>query len=310
MKIIDIAMKAEKALLIGIGGGGDVISTIYVKNFLEKFGVECICGGVVWERYRRDRKVGPRSLDEIEGVKRISRTLGYVSGSERLGSITPIVSQVADFLKERVLAVSITEGVVTLRNDLQEFINASGIDIVFGVDAGGDSLARGNERGLTSPLADSVMLSALSDLNSILAVVGFGSDGELSKRELEAYLSDLHSAVYGVSIVDVSNEIIEFLKNVESEASKIPAIARNGYFGKYNFWGELELEISILNSLIFYLNLKEVYMRSPMARAIYSTESIVEANEILNRMGIKTEYDLEKEMEEMDRVTAAKNPSE
>jgi len=40
VEIVDVAMKSKRALLIGIGGGGDVLSTIYVRRFLEKFGVD------------------------------------------------------------------------------------------------------------------------------------------------------------------------------------------------------------------------------------------------------------------------------
>jgi len=300
VKIVEVASHTESALLIGIGGGGDVVSTIYIRGFLEKFGVRCICGGVVWERYRRDRKPGPRAIDEIDGVERVSKTLGYVSGNERIGDVRPIVSQVAEFLSEKVLAVSIAEGVRTLAKDLREFISENDIDLVVGVDAGGDSLAMGHERELVSPLADSMMLSALSQFNSILAVVGFGSDGELDRKTLEKYLSELHSSVFGVSIVDTDDRLAEFLNSVESEASKIPAIARNGYFGKYSFWGEKDMEISILNSLIFYLMLRDVYERSRIAKMLGSTESVYEASEILNRCGIRTELDLEIELAKRD----------
>ena len=296
MRIVDIAMDIRRALLIGIGGGGDAVSTLYVRGFLEKFGVECICGGVVWERFRRDRKPGPRGIGEIDGVERVSEMLGYVRGGERVGEVEPIVSQVAGFLGERVLAVSITGGVVHLRRDLEEFVRVNDIDAVFAVDAGGDSLALGHERTLVSPLADSIMLSALRDMNSVLAVVGFGSDGELDRRTLESYLSELHESLLGVSMVDAGRDVLEFLKNVESEASRIPVLARNGYLGRYRLWGEYDVDVSVLNSLIFYLDLGAVYRRSRMAQALSESRSIEEANSILNGMGIRTEYDLEIEM--------------
>lgn len=296
MRILDIAADANRALLIGIGGGGDVISTLYVRRFFERFGVECTCGGVVWERFRRDRKPGPRSVREIAGAEIVSRTLAFVKGGERIGEIEPIVSQVAGFLGERVLAVSINEGVAGLKQDIERFVMENEIDLVVAVDAGGDSLALGSEKGLVSPLADSMMLSALRDLDSILAVVGFGSDGELERGEIERYFSELHDSLYGVSMVEVDEELMEFLNGVESEASRIPAIARAGYVGNYSLWGEHDVYVSILNSLVFYLALKPVYMRSRMARALDNTRSVQEASRILNEMGVRTEYDLEVEL--------------
>ena len=296
MRIMDVAVEADKALVTGIGGGGDVISAVYVKEFFEKFGVKCVCGGVVWERYRRDRKPGPRGVDEIEGIEKIFPTLGYVSGNERVGGIRPIVSQVAEFLGERVLAVSIKIGVRPLKKDLKNFIEENSIDLVIGVDAGGDSLGRGFETGLTSPLADSMMLAALNEFRSILAVVGFGSDGELERPLIERYLSEMHSSVLGVSMIEVSDEFLDFLGAVESEASKIPAMARNGFYGEYLLWGETRIHVSILNSLVFYLSLNDVYRRSEIAGLLEETESITQANRILNELGIKTELDLEMEL--------------
>ena len=300
MRIIDVALQAEKALIIGIGGGGDVISTLYVRNFLDRFDVDCICGGVIWERYIRDRHPGPRSIDEIEGIEIISSNLGFLSGDERIGSIKPIASMVAEFTGERVLALSIRRGAKPLASDLKEFILDNSIDLVIGVDAGGDSLARGNENDLVSPLADSLMLSVLSQFESILAVAGFGSDGELERETIERYLTEMHSSILGAGIVEFEHSFMEFVRNVESEASKIPALARNGYYGPYNFWSEREMHVSILNSMIFYLDLKNVYERSPIAPLLKNTESIEEANKILNKFGIRTELDLEIELAKRD----------
>uniref|UniRef100_A0A7C4S6C5 DUF1152 domain-containing protein n=1 Tax=Geoglobus ahangari TaxID=113653 RepID=A0A7C4S6C5_9EURY len=295
MQIIDIVKTVRKALLIGIGGGGDILSTLYVKRFLEKFDVECVLGGVVWERYRRDKKPGPRSLEEINAEK-IHDTLGFVDGNERIGGIQPIVSQVAEFLNEKIVAVDITKGVVKLREDLKNFIKEEGFDVVFGVDAGGDSLAKGFEVTLISPLADSIMLSVLKDFNSILAVVGFGSDCELTRDQLERYLSELSNEILGVSMVMNDDWLFELVKNVESEASRIPMLAAKGYYGDYYFWGEVKTRISILNSLIFYLRLKPVFERSQTAKAVVNAKSFEEAYNILKEMGVRTEYDLELEL--------------
>jgi len=296
VRIVDTALEAKRALIVGIGGGGDVISTLYVKNFLEKFGVSCICGGVIWERYIRDRKPGPRAIHEIDGAERIAGTLGYLYGDEAIGSVRPIASMVAEFIGEKVLAVSIKEGVRKLRSDLKEFVEENSIDLVMGVDAGGDSIAMGSESGLVSPLADFIMLSALSEFDSILAVVGFGSDGELERESIERYLSEMHESILGAGTVEIDGRMLEFLESVESEASRIPALARTGYFGDYSFWGEKEIRVSILNSLIFYLKLRDVYERNRVARDLFNTESIEDANSILNRWGIKTELDLEYEL--------------
>ena len=300
VKIIDVLQGARRALLIGMGGGGDAVSTLYVREFFSHFNVECLLGGVVWERFRRDPKPGPRSIEEITGAEKINECLAWLDGDERIGQITPITSRIAE-ITGRAVAVDITKGVRRLKESLGKFVRQEEIDIVVGVDAGGDVLAKGNEANLVSPLADAMVLAAIRDFSSLVAVVGFGSDGELSRGEIEARLSELNSAVLGVSLIssDVAGKLKDFVYSVETEASRIPLAAALGYRGSYNFWGEYELHVGFLNSLIFYIDAKRLYETSPLAMAVSNAESVEEASRKLNEMGIKTEYDLEVEMAEI-----------
>jgi hypothetical protein len=297
VKVIELLKDSSKALLIGMGGGGDAVSTLYVKEFFSHFDVECILGGVVWERFRRDPKPGPRSIEEIRGAEKINDCLAWLDGDERIENTVPITSKISE-LASRVVGVDITKGVKKLRESLYQFVRNEEIDIIVGVDAGGDVLAKGDEVNLVSPLADAIMLAAIKDLHSLVAVVGFGSDGELSRSDIEARLSELNSAVIGVSIIgsDVAEQLKDFVYSVETEASRIPLAASLGYHGSYNFWGEFEIHVGFLNSLIFYIDAKHLYDSSPLAKAVSDAESIEEASRKLNEMGIKTEYDLEVEL--------------
>ncbi len=314
MEIIKIAKSINNALLIGIGGGGDIISTIYIRDFLKLFDVKSICGCIVWERIRRDKKPGPTKFEDIENVEVFSDCLGWFDGDEVINGIKPIASSVADFLGEEVLVIDITKGDICISKCLKEFCAENGIDSIFAVDAGGDSIARGNEKNLISPLADSVMLASLYKLkldykyklnkklnklnsipNLILAIVGFGSDCELSRDEIERYLSELSEYVLGVSIVEIDEKLEMFVDNIESEASKIPVITRKGYYGRYKFWGEIEMDIGFLNSLIFYLDLENIYPFT-LGRVVENSGNLEEANRKLNQIGIKTELDLEYEI--------------
>ena len=299
MKIIEILREIDRALLIGIGGGGDVVSTLIVSDFFELFDVECIHGGVVWERVTRDPKPGPRSIEEIENCNRINDCLAWVDGNSRIDGLKPIVAQVAEFLRKEVVAVDITKGELGVRKSLMDFVEKEGVDLVVGVDAGGDSLARGRERNLCSPLADSIMLSALSELRSVLAITGFGSDGELSREELETYLSEIaeRDGMLGVSLLmkDKAERLFEFVKDVHTEASRIPVIAGMGFRGKRNVWGRYEVEVSILNALTFYIDVRTLIELTPLPKAVKDTESVFEANERLHELGLKTELDFEME---------------
>lgn len=302
MRIIETLKATRNALLIGMGGGGDAISTLYVMEFFSNFGVRCILGGVIWERFRRDPKPGPRSIGEVTGAERINECLAWLDGDERIGQITPITSRIAE-ITGRALGVDITKGVRKLKESLREFVRQEKIDLIVGVDAGGDVLAKGNEDNLISPLADAIVLAAIGNIdspNSLVAVAGLGSDGELSRTEIELRLSELNSAVVGVSLVtsDVAEKLKDFVYSVETEASRIPLAAALGYYGSYSFWGEYELHVGFLNSLIFYIDAKRLYESSPLAIAVRDAESVEEASRKLNDLGVKTEYDLEIELAE------------
>ena len=53
-------------MIIGIGGGADIVGTIPMKSYLEEHGIECYLGGLPWERYSIDPYPGPRRFSEIQ----------------------------------------------------------------------------------------------------------------------------------------------------------------------------------------------------------------------------------------------------
>src|SRR5919106_1023519 len=57
------------ALVIGVGGGGDVVGALATARFLEFCGLRFYMGGVPWERFVYDPEPGPRQLIEIENVR-------------------------------------------------------------------------------------------------------------------------------------------------------------------------------------------------------------------------------------------------
>jgi len=299
VRIVKMLKDVDRALLIGMGGGGDIVSTLAVGDFFKLFDVECIYGGVVWERVTRDKKPGPMSIEEIDNCRIINDCLAWINPESNYKGLKLIVAQVAEFLGCNVVGVDITKGETTLTTSLKEFVEMEDIDLIVGVDAGGDSLARGYEKGLHSPLADAIMLSSLNKLNSILAVVGFGSDGELTRDELELYLSDIakRNGILGASLItrDFADYVANFVNDVYTTASRIPIIASQGFNGRVKVWDKAIIDVSILNALIFYIDLKVVYELS-FAKVVEGTKSIDEANNRLHEIGIKTEYDHEIEV--------------
>ncbi len=289
---------AEKVMLIGMGGGGDAVSALVIAKLLEKYGIECTVGGVVWERFRRDQKPGPRSLEEMEVTERINTSLAWMKGV-KIGELKPIVAEVAEIAGNAV-GVDITKGVKCLVEDVGSFMKSEGIDVVVGVDAGGDSLGRGKEANLVSPLCDAVVTAALNALPSCISVVGFGSDGELSRAEIECYLSEIAAkgGLEGVMLIDreTASELYPSVEGIETQASRVPLLAALGYHGTYRTWDDTEIDVSVLNALVFFLKTEVLYDLSPLPGAVKDAESIWDANEALHKLGIKTELDIELEL--------------
>jgi len=68
----ELIVQTSRALVIGIGGGGDVIGAIPTRSYLEFLGVETVLGGLTWERKVSDPQPGPRGIKELEGVEQLN----------------------------------------------------------------------------------------------------------------------------------------------------------------------------------------------------------------------------------------------
>ena len=65
----NLIQTSSRALVIGVGGGGDVVGALAAARFLEFCGLEFVLGGLSWERSVYDPIPGPRILSEVENVR-------------------------------------------------------------------------------------------------------------------------------------------------------------------------------------------------------------------------------------------------
>ena len=61
LSLEDLIRSSRRALVIGVGGGGDVVGALATARFLEFCGLEFILGGLSWERSVFDPIPDPRS---------------------------------------------------------------------------------------------------------------------------------------------------------------------------------------------------------------------------------------------------------
>jgi hypothetical protein len=282
---------------------------------LEFCGLEFVLGGLSWERFVYDPIPGPRTINEVENVRVIHPRIWMANPkSQTKTGVFFAESRMAALHGQEILLVDINGGVKEVVEGIAAAIKEFEIDLLVGLDVGGDSLAQGHEAGLRSPLADSVMLAAYAELErrghrTLWAVFGYGSDGELTVDEVESALNKLAVAGAWLGTTSltprIAAELAEVIKTVSTEASAIPVQCFHGAWGETKIrTDQRTVKLTPLTALIFFMSATKLFRTlARPAQAVSQSSSLEEANDALHAIGIKTELDLERE-----RYAAAKTP--
>ena len=315
MRILGIFKPStRRVLIIGIGGGGDIIGSIPLYLALHRIGVRAYLASIPWERYIVDPEPGPLSLESFYGAVEIRDNYGVIYGLSYAhhgkNLIIPQASRVATTLNEKVIILDATKGFNGLYKGLKNVIEDYNVDVIVGVDVGGDVLAIGFEEELWSPLLDHLALSALYHVSinlgvdTYIGVFGLGCDGEIPLSKLEEYFSRLAISGYFKGAIALTIEDVMVLKkvfkNAITEASKCPIEVFEGFIGIRSIRGgtrKITLSLASLMTLIF--DVEGVYKHSAIASHLVNTRSIIEAKERLNDLGVYTELDLEYDIKEL-----------
>jgi len=302
----DIIRASKHALVIGVGGGGDVVGAFATARFLEFCGLRFTLGGLSWERNVYDPIPGPRRLSEVRNVRPLHDYAWMANPQSETRTGVPFAeAKMAAITRREVLLVDINGGVGGVVDGMETAISSLGTDLLIGLDVGGDSLAEGHEPGLRSPLADSIVLAAFAELEkrgyrTLWGVFGYGSDGELSVDELERALSKLAASggLLGAWSLTpkIAAELAEVIKTVPTEASALPIECFHGAWGIQPIRrGQRQVKLTPLTALTFFINTTKLYdtLARP-ARAVRSSSSLDQANESLHAIGIRTELDYER----------------
>ncbi len=303
----DLIRPSSRALVIGVGGGGDVVGALATARFLEFCGLEFCLGGLSWERSVFDPVPGPRLLTEVQEVRAIHPYAWFANAKSR--TITGVLfaeSRMAGIYGEEVLLVDINGGVKGVIEGLEAALRELRADLLVGVDVGGDSLAQGGEPGLRSPLADSIMLAAYAELEqrgqrSLWGVFGYGSDGEMTVEEIELALNKVAKdrGLLGAWALTprVTSELEGVIRQVPTEASAVPVECARGAWGEKRIrQDQRRVKLTPLTTLTFFLSPTVVFHTlSRPAQAVSQSSSLEEANQALHAIGLKTELDLERE---------------
>jgi hypothetical protein len=302
----DLIRSSKRALVVGVGGGGDVVGALATARFLDFCGLEFVLGGLSWERSIYDPIPGPRKLSEVRNVRVLHNYAWMANGdSQTTTGVFFAESKMAAVQGQEVLLIDINGGVKGAVDGLEVAMKELNTDLLVGLDVGGDSLAQGNEPGLRSPLADSIMLAAYAELEklghrTLWGVFGYGSDGELTVDEIEAALNKLAVAgglLGGWSLTPkISAELEEVIKTVPTEASAIPVQCFRGAWGESKIRsGQRSVKLTPLTAVTFFMSATKLYETlSRPARAVRASASLEDANDALRTIGISTELDFER----------------
>jgi hypothetical protein len=306
---------SRRPLVLGIGGGGDVVGALATAEVCRAQGAQPMLGGVTWERRPIDPKPGPRAEAEIEGARRLAPGVLAATGSTRVreSGVVFAESRMADLLGEETVLVDATLGPASIADGIAAAAAELDADLVVFLDVGGDALAHGDEPELASPLCDALMLAAaarLEDPPVLGAIFGVGCDGELTVAEVLERLAEVAAAggfagARGLT-AGITARLAEAVEAIPTEASAQALRCFHGETGQATIrQGRRTVELSPVGALTFYFDVSAaVRSAARLAAAVSSARDLDHANELLRALGVRTELDYER-----DALHTVRHPS-
>jgi hypothetical protein len=306
----ELLSRCRRPLVLGIGGGGDVVGALATAEACRVHGAEPVVGGVTWERRPIDPKPGPRAESEIEGGRRLAPGVLAASAGTRVreSGVVFAESRMAELLGEDTVLVDATLGPAQLADGVAAAAHSLDVDLIVFVDVGGDALAHGDEPGLASPLCDALLLAAAARLAERAAapavlggIFGIGCDGELTPPEVLERLAEVGASgglagARGLTPA-VAARLSEAVKVVPTEASAQALRCFHGQIGQSAIrQGRRTVELSPAGALTFYFDpVAALRSAARLAAAVTDARDLDHANEILHGLGVYTELDYERD---------------
>ena len=298
---------ARRSLVIGIGGGGDVVGALAVARAIEAAGAAAELGGVAWERFSIDpHHPGPRPLHMHEGIERIGESAAALCHADgrTLEGIALAEAGVAAHLGRPTALIDVNGGPQAVAGGIEAAAKHLDCDRVVLLDVGGDVLGTGAEPGLASPLCDAVMLASARYLPSSLPVVGCifgaGCDGELTPSEVLGRVAALGRAGIWLGTssptAEIAAEVVAVAGKVPTEASLQAARCALGEVGDTPIRGGARtVELGPVGGLAFFYDARlAIGGPAPLAEIVADAGSIEEARSRLEAIGVRTELDYER----------------
>ncbi|HEV7808931.1 MAG TPA: DUF1152 domain-containing protein [Solirubrobacteraceae bacterium] len=303
--MIDALGSAGRVLVVGIGGGGDVVGALAVVELARLLGTPAVAGGLTWERRPIDPIPGPRRIDELRDARRLNAVTALAGpATTGPGGFHFAESHVSRHLGEPVLLLDPNDGPAAIAAGLAGAAAELRCDRVVLLDVGGDVLAHGDEAGLASPLADAVCLAAApalaaAGLQPLLAVFGAGCDGELTPTEVLDRVAEVaraggHLGTWGPGRAEAPR-LQAAVEQVPTEASAMALACARGETGTTSIrGGRRTVQLTPAGGLVFFFDpLVALRSSARCAALVEHVTSLEQGNDILLAQGMRTELEYE-----------------
>ena len=257
-----------------------------------------------WDRLIVDPLPGPRSVDDFDDLRPVGRyNHAFTGGTKPRGRAGSTMPRLAASLPYELLLLDPAGGAVDMRRQILELVDLYDVRIVEVVDVGGDAVARPNEPGLRSPLADGLALAACRDLPApvSLLIAGPGLDGEVPEAIVLATPGLSTLAHLGPSDVEPFRSVLDWHP---SEATALLAAAALGLRGVVEVRDSgLVVELTDRSAEVSTLPLSAALAVNTLASTLDQTTSLAEAEDVARTICGFSEIDYERTKAERMRPT-------
>jgi hypothetical protein len=223
-------------LFLAAGGGGDALMSKIISDTFKDSKNYFMT--IVWERKMFDPKPGPRTVDDFVNLDKFYDFNYIINKNTKLAyDGQTFIPKLCKELKTDYFLIDLNKGVLGFKNQLNELTEKLNIDEIYIVDVGGDILAKGDEKTLKSPLADSFVLSSCNDIDIPVFVIaaGLGLDGELPNYELIKIIDELESKKAVLDKFKLESIIVKKYNDIfnwfPSEVTGMTSLVAQGFRG-------------------------------------------------------------------------------
>jgi hypothetical protein len=281
-------------VLVAAGGGGDALAAAILHHTIP-FAAPAVIATYAWDHLVTDPVPGPRRATDFTGLAPLAgRDRVFTPDTRALPPSGSTLPRLSGEIGDHLVLLDPDEAACGLRTQIDELVTAHEAEAVDIVDVGGDSLARGDEDGLRSPLADAMVLAACAglDVPSSIVVAGPGLDGELTQAQVLAATGREPDLVLDAGDVTAFAHVLDWHP---TESTALLAAAAHGLRGLVEIRdGRMTVPLTDRSAHVYRLALATVLQRSRVASALVDSSSLDEAEAITRRVCGFSEIDAER----------------